>query len=81
MSPDSDKYTNINCYSCGEPLRENNNSATRIVTIDGQQYHEKCSIVVRCTSCRKIVGFMGRGDISPDRTINCIDCAQPRQEI
>lgn len=81
MDPESDKYSNINCYSCGEPLRENNNSETSIVTINGQKYHEKCSIVVRCTSCRKIVGFMGRGDISPDRTINCIDCAQPRQEI
>jgi hypothetical protein len=22
---------------------------------------------------------MGRGDISSNRTINCVDCAQPRQ--
>lgn len=71
---DNGMDTNVSCYSCGEPI-----SAARIVTINGQQYHEKCSIVIRCTSCRKIVGFMGRGDISPDRTINCIDCAQPRQ--
>ena len=29
--------TNISCYSCGEPLHDDNISATRIVTIDGQQ--------------------------------------------
>ena len=66
---------NISCYSCGEPLQDDDIAATRIVIIDGQQYHEKCSTIIRCTSCRKIIGFMGRGDISSNRTISCIDCA------
>lgn len=70
---------NISCYSCGEPLQDNNIAATPIVTIDSHQYHEKCSIIIRCTSCRKIIGFMGRGDISSNRTISCIDCAQSKQ--
>ena len=69
---------NISCYSCGEPLQDDDIGATRIVIIDGQQYHEKCSTIIRCTSCRKIIGFMGRGDISSNRTISCIDCAQPK---
>ena len=79
MNLDSDLSTdaNISCYSCGEPLQ--NHAAARIVTIAGQQYHERCSIVIRCSSCRNIIGFMGRGDITSNRTINCIDCAQPRQ--
>ena len=78
MNTDTSMTTNISCYSCGEPLHDDNISATRIVAIDGQQYHERCSIIIRCTSCRKIIGFMGRGDITSERTINCIDCAQPR---
>lgn len=76
---DSDTHANINCYSCGEPLHGNNVPAARVVTIGGQQYHERCSTIIRCTSCRKVIGFLGRGDIASERTISCIDCAQPRQ--
>lgn len=77
LGSDINTDANITCYSCGEPLQ--GFAAARIVTIAGQQYHESCSIIIRCNSCRKIIGFMGRGDITSNRTINCTDCAQPRQ--
>jgi hypothetical protein len=74
---DVDTGSNTTCYSCGEALKDF--ATARIVTISGQQYHESCSVVINCDNCRKIIGFMGRGDITSNRTINCVDCAQPRQ--
>ena len=77
LDSDVDTDSNTNCYSCGEALK--GFATARIVTIAGQQYHESCSITIRCSNCRKIIGFMGRGDITSNTTINCVDCANPRQ--